>query len=240
MSVSNRKQRSGKHDSTKKARRPQARKFFFEALEDRRVMAFTPGDVFAGSLFAPYRFYNITGGGDLSAETALANLGGATTGQVAWSRDLETAYVSVSGTGSVVAIDSSGAVSTFASGLSNPTGLILTSDDRLLVAENSTGQVTDITAGGDFTGATAFASGLSAPRNMVQLADGRILVTETGTGEVTDLGSGGNSFRGCTVQQRGNLRFRSDGWKGLQYHGRRKFFRGCSVRSGAFFPRPYL
>src|SRR5687767_13778950 len=89
-----------------KSRTPQRRKMFFESLEDRRVMAFTPGDVFAASAGSPYPLYNVTGGGNQSGLAPFASLSAAAAGQIAWSADLETAYVSVYGNGTVVAVSS--------------------------------------------------------------------------------------------------------------------------------------
>ncbi|WP_425614298.1 dockerin type I domain-containing protein [Anatilimnocola sp. NA78] len=179
--------------SAKPAKKPlHSRRLFLESLEDRRVMAFTPGDVFAASFVSsPFGLYNVTAGGDMSAATPLANLASSSAGQMVWSRDLSTAYVSLYGNGTVVALTSTGTVSTFATGLNGPTGLILTDDDRLLVAETGSGEITDITSGGNFAAASPFATGLSGLRNMIQLADGRILALE-GNGEVTELGAGGN------------------------------------------------
>ncbi len=156
------------------------------------MMAFTPGDVFVGSILSPPALYEITGGGDFSAASPVANLGSQTFGQIAWSRDLNTAYIALFDNSSVVAVNSAGVVTPFATGLSGPTGLILTNDDRLLVSELTSGEVTDITVGGDFTSATPYASGLNNPRNMVQVPGGQILVGEDGSGEVTDLATGGD------------------------------------------------
>ncbi|QDU27942.1 Dockerin type I repeat protein [Anatilimnocola aggregata] len=175
-----------------KPRRATARKVFFESLETRSMMAFTPGDVFASTVLAPQALYDVTGGGDLSAATPVASLGDRTFGQITWSRDLSTAYIALFDSGAVLTVDSTGIVNTFATGLTSPAGIILTSDDRLLVSEYSSGEITNITSGGDFTGVTAYATGLGLPRNMVQLADGRILVGEDSTGQVTDLGVGGD------------------------------------------------
>ncbi|WP_254508181.1 Ig-like domain-containing protein [Anatilimnocola floriformis] len=174
------------------ASRQRVRRAFLESLEGRAMMAFTPGDVFASTVLPPEALYEVTGGGNFSAAGPFASLGDRTFGQIAWSEDLSTAYVALFDSGAVVAVNSAGGISPFATGLTVPTGLILANDGRLLVSEFNSGEITDITAGGDFTGATPYATGLSGPRNMVQLSDGRILVGEDSNGQVTDLATGGN------------------------------------------------
>ena len=66
------------------------------------------------------------------------------------------------GSDRVLRISSSGVVDAFATGISGPTGLVLLADGRLLVVSYRDEVVIDISAGGDFTGATPFASGFSS------------------------------------------------------------------------------
>jgi hypothetical protein len=150
---------------------------------------FTPGDVYWGdNSDSPGALHNVSAGGDFSSATPHAALPGRTPGQIAWSSDLTTAYVTMFDLGTVVAVTATGSVSTFAAGFSGPTGLLRTRDGSLYVAEYDTGDVFDITSGI----ATPFASGLSGPRNMVELSSGEILISEQGSGQVTDLSGGGD------------------------------------------------
>ena len=154
---------------------------------------FTAGDVFfASNITTPSNLVNVTGGGDFSGTTPFAVLPSRVPGQIAWSHDLNTAYITQFSTGSVVAVDGDGNVNIFATGLSGPTGILVDTLGRILVTEFSSGQITDITVGGDFSGAAAFASGLSGGRNLLELATGEILVAEQSSGEVTDISGGGN------------------------------------------------
>ncbi len=82
----------------------------------------------------------------------------------------------------------------FATGLSNSIGITQLADGRILVAENTSGRVSVLSA----TGArTDFATGLNYPVDITQLADGRILVVELGrvsvlssTGARSDFATG--------------------------------------------------
>jgi len=156
------------------------------------VPTFTPGSVFVADNFSPYDFVDVTAGGDFAGQPSFASLPGRSPGQIAWSTDLQIAYVTQYDTDTVVAVSATGAVSTFATGIDGPTGIIQTSTGKLLVASYPSGKVFDITAGGNFTGATAFATGLSGPRNFMELPTGEVLVAEQGSGQVTDIADGGN------------------------------------------------
>jgi cysteine-rich repeat protein len=82
----------------------------------------------------------------------------------------------------------------FASGLSAPTGICVTSEGDVLVAESGSGEVTNITTGGDFTGGPAFATGLDTPFDLYCDED-RILVVERSPGqqgEITNITAGGS------------------------------------------------
>src|SRR5262245_66257423 len=70
-------------------------------------------------------------------------------------------YVTERAAGSVVNVRSGGnftGAPRFATGLSGPTGVCVTSEGVVLVSEADSGQVTDITAGGDMSGHGAFPS----------------------------------------------------------------------------------
>jgi cysteine-rich repeat protein len=137
------------------------------------------------------------GRGRIVAPWALWLLAGAAGGQ-ALPGDL---YVTEKASGSVANVRDGGSFGgqpRFATGLSAPTGICVTSEGKVLVAESGSGQVTDITIGGDFTGAGAFASGLDTPLDLLCTED-RILVVEGppgGPGEITDITAGG-SFAGA-------------------------------------------
>src|SRR5688572_15207940 len=74
-----------------------------EALEDRVTPAFTPGDVF-GAGVAPFKMYNLTGGGNFAGKPEFAMLPSRAVGQIAWSPDLATAYVAMFDTNSVITV----------------------------------------------------------------------------------------------------------------------------------------
>lgn len=156
-----------------------------------RGQSFNPGDVFWGGSFTPAQLINVTGGGNFAGAPPLATLAGRTIGQMAWSPNRLTLYVTLFSLDRVDAITATGAQSIYATGLSSPTGLLTTRDGRLLVA-NFSGSVVDITGGGSFAGAPAFASGLAGPRNLVQLDDDRILIATQSNGRVIDITAGGN------------------------------------------------
>src|SRR5262245_35593474 len=75
-----------------------------------------------------------------------------------------------------------------ATGLSTPTDICVGPGDRVYVLESASGEVTDITGGGDFTGVTPFVSGLSSSFGMACTST-RMFVTEleTGQGWVTEI-----------------------------------------------------
>jgi cysteine-rich repeat protein len=157
-----------------------------------RAQSFTPGDVFWAGSFTPTQLLNVTGGGNFAGAMPLATLAGRTIGQMAWSLDRSTLYVSLFALDRVDAVTTSGMQSTFATGVTGPTGLLATRDGRLLVASFFSGEVIDITGGGNFAGTPAFASGLPGPRNLVQLADDRIMIAAQSGGRVVDISAGGN------------------------------------------------
>jgi hypothetical protein len=155
--------------------------------------AYTPGEVFwaPGSCESPCGVFEITNGGSLGAEALIA----ATTdspGQMTWSADYETMYISEFFMNRILSISSAGVVSAFATGISRPTGLIRLSDGRILAASFRNQVVVDISGGGDFSTATPFASGFAVPRNMFQSADGSLLLADQGSNRVIDITSGGD------------------------------------------------
>jgi cysteine-rich repeat protein len=160
-------------------------------LSVARGQSFNPGDLFWGGSFTPAQLVNATGGGNFGAAVPLATLAGRTIGQMAWSLNRQTLYVTLFSLDRVDAVTATGVQSIYATGLSSPTGLLMRRDGHLLVA-NFSGSVVDITGGGDFTGAPAFATGLAGPRNMVQLADDRVLIATQSNGRVIDITAGGN------------------------------------------------
>ncbi len=107
-------------------------------------------------------------------------------------------FVTERAAGSVVNVRGGGDFASaprFATGLSGPTGICVTSEGVVLVAEADSGQVTDITSGGDMTGHGAFASGLDAPMDLL-CDDERILVVEgspSQQGQITDITDGGDA-----------------------------------------------
>ena len=60
----------------------------------------------------------------------------------------------------------------YAIGLSRPRELFETADGRILVGEELSGEVTEITGGGNFTGDAPFASGLDTPYGIAESASG--------------------------------------------------------------------
>lgn len=175
---------------------------------------FVVGDVFYASTTG--EIFNITGGGDFTGQVWIDTTE-YSVGQFAWSVDLDTMYLSLYSTNEVIAIDPQGNYTTHATGLSGPSGLLMTRDGVLLVAEFATGEITDITLGGDMTNVAPLTTGLSGPRDMTELADGTVLIADQvldgiydvlypGGGTVGQPFAGGlNLVRGLTVTQNGTL-----------------------------------
>jgi hypothetical protein len=93
-------------------------------------------------------------------------------GQIAWSGDGGAAYVSQFDLDSIVRVADSGTVTTFATGVDGPTGLLFTKGGRLLVVSYRDRAVYEADAGGDLSDAPVFADGFGGPRNLVQLDSG--------------------------------------------------------------------
>jgi len=147
------------------------------------AQTFVAGDVYYAGTQG--KIVNVTPGGDLT-DQFLVDTKQYIIGQFAWSEDLTTMYAPYFTTGEIVAIDAEGNITPFASGLSGPTGLIRTRAGELLVAEYDSGEVTDVTAGGDMSGVMPLTEGLTGPRNLAQLPDGRVLVVDQDAGAIQD------------------------------------------------------
>ncbi|MEO0606469.1 MAG: hypothetical protein AAF211_33895, partial [Myxococcota bacterium] len=120
--------------------------------------------------------YDITEGGAFAPRERVVDLDRYVVGQVAFTADRRHALVPVIGDGEVLSVTRDGAAEVFATGLQGPTGLLRTSDGRLIVAEFDDGELIDITAGGDFTDAVPANTGLFAPRNLVEAVVGCVFV----------------------------------------------------------------
>jgi len=146
-----------------------------------------PGGIFVSDQGAG-AVYEISGGGDVSLGAAF--VGGLNNPQdlcVGPNGDL---YVSEQNDDEVTIITTGVAVA-HATSLDAPMGL-LCSDTQVLVAEFDTGEVTDITAAGDYAAAPAFAFGLTTPIGLLRDSNGTIWVTENSAGEITDITAGGD------------------------------------------------
>jgi hypothetical protein len=150
---------------------------------------FTPGDVYAKANAG--NLYNITAGGDFTSGAPFSTVGSKTSGKPAWSADLSTMYVSDRTINCVYAISPDGNATVFASGLSRPCGLLRTSSGKLLVTENDSGEVTDISAGGDFSSVAPFASGLNGPQDLAETPSGKLFVAEVLGREISNITAGG-------------------------------------------------
>lgn len=150
------------------------------------LAGYNPGDVYLASSSGDFDIYDVSAGGDVS-KSVIAQSGSYSAGQLAWSIDLSVMYLGMYSTNEVIQIDSSGTVSTFAIGLSGPTGLIMLSDGTLLVAEYNSGEITDITAGGNFVLVTAMTSGFNGPRSFAELHDGTVLIGTQEDGKVWEF-----------------------------------------------------
>ncbi|WP_342500031.1 hypothetical protein MHI08_04355 [Bacillus sp. FSL M7-0791] len=79
----------------------------------------------------------------------------------------------------------------FAVNLRTPSHMEWTNDNRLLVSEHTSGEVKDITDGGDFKDVQPFASNLQGPSSILPLSDGRILISEMWGNRISEISSGG-------------------------------------------------
>lgn len=175
---------------------------------------FVVGDIYYASTLG--EIYNITGGGDFTGQFVL-DTNQYSIGQFAWSVDLDTMYLSLYAAGQVIAIDPQGNFTTHATNLSGPSGLVMTRDGVLLVAEHDAGEITDVTNGGDMGGVLPLTTGLMGPRDMVELSDGTVLVADQVLDEIHDalypnggavgqpFAEGLNLVRGLTATQSGSI-----------------------------------
>lgn len=113
-------------------------------------------------------------------------------GQFAWEPDRSALFVSQYDAGSVLRITTGGAITTFATGITGATGLLMTSGGTLLAVSYADGAVYDITAGGDFSAALPFASGFNTPRNLLERSDGSVLLVDQTGRAVFDITAGGD------------------------------------------------
>jgi DNA-binding beta-propeller fold protein YncE len=154
---------------------------------------FTSGIVFwaPGDCFGACEVFDVTGGGDLGTAAGFATVD-RSPGQIAWSQDLSSAYITEFSQDRVSEISTTGTVSLFFSGISRPTGLLRTADNRLLAASFNDGAVYDISGGDASPPETAFATGLGGARNLLQLATGEILVADQNLKRIIDISAGGS------------------------------------------------
>jgi hypothetical protein len=132
----------------------------------------------------------VTLGGDQQGAAAVAVIQ-RSPGQIAWDASL-LAYVSQFDSDSVIRIDGSGAVTSFATGLDGATGVLVESNGSILAVAYRDAAVFDISAGGDFSAAVPFATGFVGPRNLLQLESGAILLADQLRRAVYDISAGGN------------------------------------------------
>jgi DNA-binding beta-propeller fold protein YncE len=158
--------------------------------------AYEPDEVYwaPGGCTPPCGLFEVTGG-DQSGSSPMGSIDRAP-GQVAWSAD-GAAYVSQFDLDSVARVADSGTVTTFATGVDGPTGVLLTQGGLLLVVSFRDRAVYEADAGGDLSHAPVFAGGFGGPRNLVQLDGGEILLADQGRNVVYDISGGGN-FVGAT------------------------------------------
>jgi hypothetical protein len=157
------------------------------------VSAFDPGEVYwaAGWCSTPPCGLQAAVAGDHLGESPIGSIDRAP-GQIAWAAGNGTAYVTEFDTGSIVAVTSAGAVSTFATNIVSPTGLLRTQSGDLLAVSWTYDAVYVATPGGDLTSAAVFADGFGGPRNLIQLSSGAILIADQVRHVVYDISAGGN------------------------------------------------
>jgi hypothetical protein len=155
--------------------------------------AFDAGEVYwaAGWCNAPPCGLQAAIAGDHMGESPIGSFDRAP-GQIAWASGSETAYITEFDRGSIVAVTSAGAVSTFATNIDRPTGLLRTQSGELLVVSWADDAVYLATPGGDLSSAVVFADGFGGPRNLIQLSSGTILIADQVRHVVYDISAGGN------------------------------------------------
>lgn len=140
------------------------------------------------------------GGGDFAGQPPFATAGTEIIfGQFTFRPDLSEAYFTDDN--EVYRLLPDGTTQLRATNINLAAGIVLTSDDRLLVVRFGTNEVIDITGipeGGNAALAPVFATGFTNnPRSLLETADGRILLTGLGDGTIIDITAGGN-FAGAT------------------------------------------
>lgn len=152
---------------------------------------FQSGTVYDGQNNGNLTLFDVTGGGAIASPFLDRNPGDAF-GQIGFSQDLHTAYLTVLSTNEILALDASAHLTAFATGILNPSGLVVTNSGHILVASFNDGTVYDITNGGDFSSVTPFAMGLNSPRDLLQVSAGVILVADSSTGDIFNIAGGGD------------------------------------------------
>jgi DNA-binding beta-propeller fold protein YncE len=154
--------------------------------------AFTTGAVYfaPGDCTPPCGLFEVTGG-DQQGSTPLAIIDRAP-GQMAWSADLGSAYLTQYDVDTIALISASGGVTAFATGVDGPTGVLLTEGGLLLVVSYRDDTVYEANGGGDLSAAPVFADGFGAPRNLLQLDTGAILLADQGRNAVYDISEKGS------------------------------------------------
>ena len=120
--------------------------------------------------------------------------------------------------------------SRLATGIDGATGLLVDGSGRILAVSFGDGAVYDISAGGDYSAATAFAFGFGSPRNLLELATGEILLADQSPlgRAVFDITAGGD-FSSATPFASG---FPPDGPYDLVQNGAGRIF--ASTDAGVF------
>jgi hypothetical protein len=153
----------------------------------------TPGEVYwvPGFSCSSCGMFEVSGGGDQQGASPFAATE-RSPGQLAWASSPVAAYLTQFDSDAVVLVDADGAVTSFATGIPGPTGIVATSAGGLLAASFWDGAVYEISAGGDFAAAQAFASGFGGPRNLLELANGEILLADQSRRAVYEISNGGD------------------------------------------------
>ncbi|MBX2799747.1 MAG: hypothetical protein KTR31_18860 [Myxococcales bacterium] len=159
--------------------------FLLSAVLAAHAGGFTPGQLIFVSQAGDV---TVVAQGDTQPATPLASLDAYAAGQLAFSADLQHVYVPLPNDGVISEVSADGQHAIFATGLSSPTGLLLTSDGRLLATEWDQGTVVDITEGGDVSEAVPLVTGLQTARHLLQSTDGRVFVSDQWGAAVHDVG----------------------------------------------------
>ena len=107
-----------------------------------------------------------------------------------FSAKADNIFVSDSGNGTIVKLDSSGNETVFASGLANPAGLALDGSGNLYVADSGNGTILQFNSSGN---GSVFASGLNDPTGLAFGNYGNLYVADSSDGTILEFNSSGNS-----------------------------------------------